>query len=193
MKAASTPDAKLRHVAAGIAIAGVLVCTVAGAAAYEIWPISIDPPAEFQGPIRQQKEGADIVAWTHKQPDGTATLLQVTTYHLAAMLPKMSEEDSYGGAKQYLGEMLGGIERRRTEFHQSEYVRIKLAGRPAARISWTGIMDNRPTNGVMYCVIVGSYMVNLHTQGSGSTPSASMKMAMQSIDAIRAVLSASSG
>ena len=184
---------EIRRVAAGFAVASALAWTIANAAGYEVWPISINPPPDFEGPIRQQKEGADVVAWTRKLPDGSGTLLQVTTYRLPTLLPNLSGDDSYAGAKKYLADMLGGIERRRTEFHQSEPVRINLAGRPAARISWTGTMGDRPTNGVMYCVIVGSYMVNLHTQGSGSAPSESMKSAMKSIEAITAVLSASSG
>lgn len=164
--------------------AAVLISVAMPCAASEVWPISIEPPKDFEGPIQQQAQGGTAVAWTRKETDGTATLLQVTTYNVGMTIAKMSPEDGYAGARQYLGEMLAGVARRRTDFKQTEPVRMQLAGRPAARVSWTGKMNGMPTNGVMFCVIVGTYMVNLHTQGSGSTPTPSMQAAMKSIEAI---------
>jgi len=42
--------------------------------------------------------------------------------------------------------------------------RIQLGGLPASRVMWAGNFNGTPVSGVMYCVVIGTTVVTLHTQ-----------------------------
>ena len=59
-------------------------------------------------------------------------------------------------------------------------------GIPAARVQWTGGVGEIQAIGVMYCVLVGSSIISLHTQDMGSEITPAMKLAMAAIEGVRA-------
>lgn len=63
---------------------------------------------------------------------------------------------------------------------------MSLAGIPAARAQWTGGVGEIQATGVMYRVLVGSYIISLHTQDMGSEITPAMKLAMAAIEGVRA-------
>ena len=85
---------------------------------------------------------------------------------------------------KYLLDFLKGVERRRILFSQGKIVHISLGGIPASKISWSGIFDGLETNGVMYCVIVGSKIISLHTQDIGDEITPNMSQVIKAIESL---------
>lgn len=117
---------------------------------------------------------------------GARTLLQISVYDTGGKIPAtLKKEELSQGAEKYLLDFLKGIERRRTNFVRGDALHLTLGGVPAAKVSWNGDLQGMPTNGVMYCVIVGQNVISFHTQDSGSEPTAAMRLAMKSIESMR--------
>jgi len=99
---------------------------------------------------------------THE--DGkTGTLLQIS-YASPGEIPELSNDEHIKYSTQYLLQFLGGVERRKENFKQTAPTIITIAGKPAAKATWTGSELNRKMEGTMYCYIYDSKIFNLHTQ-----------------------------
>ena len=146
-----------------------------------------DVPAGFEGPVTESPgPGLDIVAYTkpHAGTDG-GTLFQITTYDFGSDLEGMPEEERGNVSEFYLGQFLDGVERKRTTFQASTPERIQLGGLPASRVMWTGKVNGLPVSGVMYCVVIGTIVVNLHTQDVDGAPRENRVAAMNAFEALR--------
>jgi len=147
--------------------------------------ITLDVPNGFEGPLSQSMERAVTYGFT--KPSSTPqfrTLLQLSAYDLGKSIPKLSKKEMLEGTDKYLLEFLKGVERRRTGFTQSKIVHISLCGVPASKISWSGSFEGLKANGVMYCAIVGSKVLSLHTQDAGNELTPNMLEAMRCIESL---------
>lgn len=148
--------------------------------------VHIVAPKGFEGPTSASENGANVAAYVrHKQGSEHSTLLQITTYDFGAKLIHLSKKDLGDGAEHYLLQFLGGIERRRINFHASGPTRLSLGGIPAARIEWTGVAQGQQMSGVMYCVIVGTKVVAFHTQGFADSPPSDRANALRAIESAK--------
>jgi hypothetical protein len=147
--------------------------------------VQLAVPSNFEGPQRASESGAQVEAYVHRIP-GTerSTLLQISTYDFGAKLKDVPKEELGNGAEHYLLQFLGGIERRRTEYHGSSPTRVLLGGIPAARAEWTGKAKNQLMSGVMYCVIVGTTVVAFHTQGFSDSAPSDRTAAIRAIESV---------
>jgi hypothetical protein len=149
-------------------------------------PATLTVPPGFEGPVRQEREGAILVAYVKPRADGRAnTLLQVNVAEMGAKLVEVNPAGRGEAADRYLLQFLGGIEKRRTEFRKIGPVRVVLGGLPAARVQWTGNANAMQMVGAMYCVVVGTKVVVFHTQDLGNEPTQAMGQAMKAIEAAR--------
>ena len=96
----------------------------------------------------------------------------------------MSDADATRLRSRYLLQMLSGIERARSEFSQSSPQSIGLGGLMASKVTWKGALHGVPTNGVMYCMVVGPDLVWLHAFGPGNEPDASTSQAIVAIETL---------
>ena len=147
--------------------------------------ITLDVPKGFEGPLSQSMERAVVYGFT--KPSSTPqfhTLLQFSAYDLGKTIPKLPKEEMLAGSDKYLLEFIKGVERRRTGFTQSKIVHISLGSVPASKISWNGSLEGLRANGVMYCVIVGSKVISLHTQDAGNEITPNMLEAMRCIESL---------
>jgi hypothetical protein len=152
----------------------------------DVGPISIAVPPGFDGPTSGSVASADTTAWVKRHPNAdVGTLLQVTTYDAGAGLAGITNAQRAEGAEKYLLDFIGGVQRKRENFKLGAVQKISLASVPAARVSWTGEAGGMPTNGVMYCVIVGTTIVSFHTQDTGSEVTAAMQIAMKAIEGVQ--------
>jgi hypothetical protein len=110
-----------------------------------------------------------------------ATLLQITVIDPAPL----DNDPPHTAAAKCLLQMIGGIERRRTEFAREVPTSLMFGGVSAAKLQWTGRLQQLETVGVMYCVRVGSQFVSLHTQDAGRQVTPSMKLAIDAIETIQ--------
>jgi len=151
----------------------------------DVGPLSISVPPGFDGPSTGEKEGGVTSAWVKHRPGSEGgTLLQVTSIDMGAALNGITRAQRAEGAKHYLMEFVGGVARRRENFKQTEVEALSLAGVPAARLRWTGTVEGSPAIGVMYCVLVGTTIISLHTQDLGSEVTPAMKAAMAAIESV---------
>jgi len=156
------------------------------AAAAEVGPLVISVPDGFEGPTSSTQDGGVTTAWIKRRPGyAGGTLLQVSIIDMGASLNGLPAAQRGEAAIHDLMEFVNGIGRRREDFELRDIEQVSLAGLPGARVRWTGRLDDTPTVGVMYCVLVGHSVVSLHTQDGGSTITPAMYGAMSAIEAIR--------
>jgi hypothetical protein len=151
----------------------------------DVGPLSIAVPAGFEGPTTGAKEGNVTMAWVKRRPgeDG-GTLLQISVVDMGSALNGITVAQRAEGAKHYLSEFISSVARRRDNFKLGEVEPVSLAGMPAARVQWTGGVGEIQAIGVMYCVLVGSSIVSLHTQEVGSEITPAMRSAMAAIEGV---------
>ena len=172
-----------------ILVACCLVLSASGApaAAFESELFALDVPGGFQGPISQSM-GADgsVIAFTKPHPGApTNTLLQITIYSAPAGAQPPRADQLGPLSERYLGQFLGGIERRRTDFSSTKPSRVTLGGLPATKVTWTGVAQGRQMRGTMYCVIVGTRVFSLHVQDFESAPPNYLREAEAALTSIR--------
>lgn len=149
--------------------------------------LMLDVPAGFEGPISASPgPGAKITGFTkpYKGING-GTLFQITTYDYRSSLKGMPEEERGNGSEYYLGQFLGGVERKRTSFSASNVERVSLGGLPGSRVKWYGKFNGKPTSGIMYCVIIGTTVVSLHTQDMDGAPPENRSAALAAFESLR--------
>lgn len=155
-------------------------------AQYQDGPIHLAVPAGFGGPeVQTPSPGIKFVNFLRTIP-GTerGTLLQVSTLDLDVAGLSLSDPGEAQMTESLLTEFLSGVERRRDRFELVSRDRIELSGLPAARAEWRGTVRGRDMQGVIYCVIVGSRVVTLHTQTFSDAPADHLVSAVQAIESV---------
>jgi hypothetical protein len=126
-----------------------------------------------------------MTAWVkHRPGEDGGTLLQISVVDMGSALNGITVAQRAEGAKHYLSEFISSVARRRDNFKLGEVEPVSLAGMPAARVQWTGGVGEIQAIGVMYCVLVGSSIVSLHTQEVGSEITPAMRSAMAAIEGV---------
>ena len=148
--------------------------------------VNITIPPGFDGPQKANPAPcAHTEVYLRRIPNkNRGTLLQITSYEMGAKLADVPEEELGNSAEHYLMEFLSSIENKRTSFNASTPTRILLGDVPAARVEWTGEVDINQMSGVMYCAIVGTAAITLHTQGYLDSPERDRADAIQAIEAV---------
>lgn len=166
----------------------IATATYAFGSEFVLDPLTISIPAGFEGPVSQSQGKVSVTGFRKPRP-GTdvATLLQISMYDFGPQLANIPKNELGNAAEKYLRELVAGVERRRTDFVLSPPARLQLAGIPVAKAKWTGKLNGLNTNGVMYCFLVGTRIISLHTQDTGSTPTNAMKEAMKAIESLRII------
>jgi hypothetical protein len=170
-----------------LAVLGVCVLAPARGADFSIGEFSLKIPDRYQGPRT-----------TTPMPRAQAHIFSVET----ASVPKpgimivMREGDGAPAnlkpaeylevSKKFAAEMLDSAARRRTEFHATEPREVKLAGRPAVDIAWTGKMNDTPTSGRLFVVATSKAVYFFHVMG-GEPPTPEVLAAIEAVKGLRGV------
>lgn len=163
------------------------LATSSWATDYDTSQFRIPLPDGFQGPIKQNlQQNAQTMAFVKIVPDSTTpVLLQISTYDFGNTNPPIPATHLGRAADRYLQQMLADIQRRRTSYSESPPSRVQLSGLPAAKASWTGILDNQKVAGFMYCVVSGSTVIVLNTQASQALPATYLNEATRAIEQLQ--------
>lgn len=152
----------------------------------DVGPLSIAVPAGFDGPTTGQKEGTVMTAWVkHRDGEDGGTVLQISIVDMGATLNGITVAQRAEDARHYLLEFIGAVARRRDNFKLGEVEPVPLAGVPAARVRWTGGVGEVQAIGVMYCMVLGTSIISMHTQDMGTEITPGMKLAMAAIEGVR--------
>lgn len=157
-----------------VLIAFFSVPVFASAAVFSVKPVTLTIPDGFEGPVRGEGQGGVVVGFTKNNLGPMKTLLQITIYNASSKSMSKSEINGGAAASKCLLEFVGGVARRRMDFNRTEPVMLKISGLPAAKLSWTGRVQEIETVGVMYCFISGTDVISFHTQGIGTIPTPAM-------------------
>jgi len=149
-------------------------------------PISITVPEGFDRPTRSDADGGMTMGWVKRQPTSdSGTLLQVSAIDIGTSLDGITPDQRVEATTHYLLEFVKGMGQRLGDFEFGDVERTSLAGLPAARVRWTGILNGRATVGINFCVLVRHSVVSLQTQEVGSEITPSMYTAIEAIERIR--------
>lgn len=150
--------------------------------------LSLEVPVGFEGPVSDSPgPGAEMTAFTKPYTDRSGgTLFQITTYDFQSSLEGMPEEERGNASEYYLGQFLDGVEKKRTNFSASKPERLSLGGIPGSRVDWSGMFNGTPASGVMYCVIIGTTVVSLHTQDIDGAPPENRAVSVRAFERLRA-------
>lgn len=131
----------------------------------EVNSFSIDLPEGFEGPVIQSSGPMEIVAFTkpHKSRV-TASLIQFSVINLKEAPLDTDLHSSTITNKDYLIKMLGGIERKRSNFWKGNYREISIAGIPANKIEWSGNLEENKMKGVYYTFIFQDHFYAISLQ-----------------------------
>lgn len=175
----------MRRLSGVMILAGATVVATAVAASRSDL-VRITVPAGFEGPTSADPgPGAHTDAYVRHLPgQEQGTLLQITTFDFDSKLKDMPKEELADAAEHYLLQFLRGVERKRTDFHASKPARVSLGKIPGARVEWTGMAQGEAMSGVMYCVIVGTTVVEFHTQVFQDSPSSDRADALRAIESV---------
>ena len=174
----------MRRSVSFVAVALFIFVTNAVAGEVTVGPFSVSLPSTFVGPERAAPDvNSEIVAYSSPRKQGEpANVIQFTRYTVGAAPPNADDNTYAEGAEHYLLQMLQGIERRRTAYAQSPLKRTRLAGHVGARGSWTGTAQGFPTNGVMYCAIIGPDAWIIHVFGPGDRPDSELQLVIAAVE-----------
>lgn len=174
----------MRRSVSFVAVALLLLVTNAVAGEVTVGPFSVSLPSTFVGPEHAAPDAStEIVAYSSPRKQGEpANVIQFTRYAVGAAPPNADDNTYAEGAEHYLQKMLQGIERRRTAYTQSPFKRTRLAGHVGARASWTGTIQGFPTNGVMYCAIIGTDAWFIHVFGPGDRPDSELQWVIATVE-----------
>jgi hypothetical protein len=172
----------MRRSISSLALALLMFVTNAVAGEVTVGPFSVVLPGAFAGPVRATPDAkTETVAYS--SPAGEhSNVIQFTRYAVGTAPPNADENTYAEGAEHYLQQMLQGIERRRTAYVQSPVKRTRLAGHVGARASWTGTLKGAPTNGVMYCAIIGTDAWFIHVFGPGDRPDSELQLVIAAVE-----------
>jgi hypothetical protein len=168
-----------------VLIGSLIVPLLAFAADVTVKPVTITVPEGFDGPFRQEQEGAVVVGFAKNSGPKSKTLLQITVYDFGAQLKASTASERGTAATKFLLDFIGGVARRRTEFKRSEPTPLNISGLQAAKLQWTGKLQGVETVGIMYSFVVGASVVIFHTQDVGITPTLAMNEAVRSFESAR--------
>jgi len=146
----------------------------------------LDVPAGFVGPERMTPDHkTETIAYSRERPAGEfRTLLQITIIDFGEKLREIPQDKRTIATEYYLLSFLEGIERRRSEYTESEPTTVVLGGQPASRAKWNGVIEGRKVHGIMYAVIADTKLYILHTQDSVDAPQSDMESAVRSIESL---------
>jgi hypothetical protein len=152
----------------------------------EAGPLVISVPPGFEGPTRDDQNGGVTIAWIERQPiAGGGTLLQVSAIDVGDSLDGITRAQRAEGASRYLLEFVRGVGHSLDNFEFGEFEQASLAGLPAARVHWTATSSGHAAIGVIYCVLVGHFVVSLQTRDTGTEITPAMYSAMSAIEGVR--------
>ncbi len=122
---------------------------------------TLQPPKDYHFLHKNGPEGAKMFAWvSDERKDGTkATLL------LNLVAPPVGEATKYA-LDQLADKLLGGVKRRRTNWHQEKTEIGLVNGLTFARINWTGTepIHDLKMKGFNYVAIDGDTIIQLSSQ-----------------------------
>ena len=162
-------------------LASLVIPWLSSAADFQFGGVTLSIPGSYRGPVgASPAAGMETVAFAGRGwPDSPANVLQLTRIELP-----VAPGDSTATLSKYLLEMLGGIERHRSAYSRTAPEYVRLGSLKAVRAGWKGSLQNLPTNGVMYCAIVGTRLLYFHAFGPGDVPDDELKQAIRAIEAL---------
>ena len=148
-----------------IAILSIPMTSVVFAGPTQVKLFSVNLPEGFSGPITQSSDAIEILAFTKPHEKRvTNSLIQFNIINLEQAPSDSPLQLATVTNENILLKMLGGIERRRTDFWKGNYREITIAGIPANKIEWSGYAEGIQMKGVFYTFIFQRHLYTISLQ-----------------------------
>lgn len=162
----------------------------AAAAPFSNDEISLDLPADFQGPVLPGPDfpaTPDASAFLFKKlhADGTATVIQVTTWTHHANFPPLPTSLLERLGDKYLDDMLKGEARQQVPFTEEPIRHVLLDGVPFSMRHWRGRMHERWSVGAMYCGLIDAKLLCLQARDLEDVPDSGLPQAVAAIEQVK--------
>jgi hypothetical protein len=168
-----------------LALFGVCLFAPTHAADFSVGEFALKVPDSYQGPRtsvpmpRAQAHVFAIEAATVPKP-----AIMIVMREVDGPAAELKPAEYLEVAKKFAAEMLAATEKRRTEFRATEPREVKLAGRPAVDIAWTGKTNGTPGSGRLFVVATGKAVYFFHAMGA-EPPTPDMLAAVEAIEGLR--------
>lgn len=162
---------------------------LASAAPFSNDELSLELPPGYQGPVFPEATNltsGDALTFLFRKPhaDGTATVIQVTTWTHHAAFPALPTSMLERLGDKYLDQFLAAEERRNTAFTQEPIRHVLLDGVPFSTRRWRGLMHQRWSVGAMYCGLIDAKVLCLHARDLEDVPDSSVPQAAAVIERV---------
>jgi hypothetical protein len=131
---------------------------LASTALYGVQPFTITLPDDYAGPESASRGPMQSFAYARPSIEpGVKALFQVTV----VSIPPEGRGDSL---EKLLSGMLRGVERRRSGFKKTEYVKGTLGSAESLSVDWEGVGEGHAMKGRMICTVSDGRVFCVHYQ-----------------------------
>lgn len=166
-------------------LAALLLPLLAAATDVTVKSVTVTVPEGFDGPLRQAQGPAVHVGYTKESGPIGQTTFQVTVIDIDPALKFDGVPARERPAAEFLLDFASSMQRTRTAFNRTEPVSLVIGGIPAAKLRWTGKLEDVETVGTMYAIVAGDKVIHFNTQDVGPTPTPAMLDAESAFEAAK--------
>ena len=121
-------------------------------------PFTVSLPPGFSGPETAARGPMQLFAYSRASTEPSVkALFQVTV----VTIPPEGRGDSL---EKMLGSMLRGVERRRSDFRKSAYIKGTLGSVESLAVDWDGVGEGHQMKGRMICAVSDGRLFCVHFQ-----------------------------
>lgn len=145
--------------------------------------VTVTVPEGFEGPFRQEQGPAVHVGYAKESGAIGQTTFQITVIDLDPILKFDGVPARERPAAEFLLDFANSMQRARTDFNRTAPTSLVIGGLPAAKLRWTGKLEDVETVGTMYAFVAGDKVIHFNTQDVGPTPTPAMLEAESAFEA----------
>lgn len=145
--------------------------------------VIVNVPDGFEGPLRQAQGPAVHIGYTKDNGSVGQTTFQITTIDIDPLLKFDGVPARERPASGFLSDFADSMQRSRADFKRSATTMLVIGGFPAAKLRWTGKLEDVDTVGTMYVFVAGDKVIHFSTQDVGSAPTPAMLEAETAFEA----------
>lgn len=147
--------------------------------------VTVTVPEGFEGPLRQAQGPAVHVGYAKDSGPVGRTTFQITVIDIDPLLKFDGVPARERPASELLLDFANSMQRSRTDFDRTAPTVLVIGGLPAAKLRWTGKLEDVETVGTMYAFVAGDKVIHFNTQDVGSAPSPAMLEAESAFEAAK--------
>jgi len=158
------------------------------AATFEDAGIRIEIPEGYVGPVASDRGTSRSRGFRKPHPGSDLnTAILITVNDFGPSFAKQAATEGEALAREYLADFIGEIARNRTGFRAGKVQRVMISGVPAFRIGWSGAAQGIDFEGIVYCLVSGSRVIQVQVQDAAKHAKVRIPEASRAVERLRLV------